>query len=114
MIKRIVLLLTLEALLVATAAEAVVPGKGKRGRNLERAMYYSTQLENDKLSVYGQYGYPVHRIRERFAGKVTERWSYYESGVEFTFDENSRIVKTRNFSPENRRARIERFPESKR
>ncbi len=114
MIKRLVLLATLAAFLGATAAEAVVPGKGKKGRSLERATYYRTCIVNDKLSTYEQYGHPTHRIRERFAGRVTERWTYYDYGVEFTFDENSRIVEKREFRPEDRRAKIERFPATRR
>lgn len=110
MVKRIILLMALAALLGATATEAVTIGKGKRGRNLQRATYYRTQLQNDKLAVYEEYGYPVHRIRERFAGRVTERWTYYELGLEFTFDEESRIVETKTFLPEDRRDGIERFP----
>jgi hypothetical protein len=111
MVKRIIILMALAALLGATAAEAVTAGKGKRGRNLTRSTYYATQLRNDKLAVYEEHGYPVHRLRERCAGRVVERWTYYELGLEFTFDESSTIVATRSFSPEDRRERIERFPE---
>ena len=111
MVKRIILLTALAALLAATAVEAVTAGKGMRGRNLARSTYYVTQLRNDKLAVYEEHGYPVNRIRERCAGRVVERWTYHELGLEFTFDETSTIVETRTFRPEDRRENIERFPE---
>lgn len=110
MVKRIILLMALAALLGTTATQAVTVGKGKRGRNLARSIYYVEQLENDKHAVYEKHGFPVHRLRERCAGRVVERWTYYELGLEFTFDESSRIVETRTFLPEAKRERIERFP----
>lgn len=110
MMKRIILLMALAALLGAAVSEAAVPGKGKRGRNLVRSTYYVNQLTNDKLAVYEEHGFCVNRLRERCAGRVVERWTYYELGIEFAFDENSMIVETRTFRPEDKRGRIERFP----
>ncbi len=110
MFKRIILLVALAALLGATATEAVTPGKGKKGRKYLRHTYYVENLKNDKLAVYEDYGYPVHRLREYGYGRIIERWTYNELGREFVFDENSNLIETKTFWPENRRERIELFP----
>jgi hypothetical protein len=110
MAKRIILLVALAALLGATATEAVTTGKGKKGRKYFRHSYYVANLQNDKLAVYEEYGYPIHRLREYAYGEITETWTYYADGVEFVFDDQSNLVKTRHFSPENRRERFEEFP----
>ena len=110
MAKRIIILLALATLLGATATEAVTPGKGKKGRKYLRYTYYVENLRNDKLAVYEEYGYPVHRLREYGYGRIAERWTYYELGLEFVFDEDSVLLETKTFRPENRRERIERFP----
>jgi len=110
MAKRIILIMALAALLGATATEAVTPGKGKKGRKYLRNSYYVENLQNDKLAVYEEYGFPVHRLRDYGYGRITERWTYYELGLEFTFDESSDLVDTRTFRSENRRERFERFP----
>ena len=111
MVKRIILIMALAALLGATATEAVTPGKGKKGRKYFRQSYYVANLQSDKLAVYEEYGYPTHRLREYAYGEITESWTYYKDGVEFIFDEDSKLTETRTFRPENRRERIERFPQ---
>lgn len=110
MAKRIIILLALATLLGATATEAVTPGKGMKGRKYLRHTYYVQNLRNDKLAVYEEYGYPVHRLREYGYGRVTEHWTYHELGLEFVFDDDSNLVETNAFRPENRRERFERFP----
>jgi hypothetical protein len=110
MAKRIILILALAALLGATATEAVTFERGKKGRRYFRHSYYVENLQNDKLAVYEEYGFPVHRLREYGYGRITERWTYRELGLEFTFDESSNLIDTRSFRPENRRERFERFP----
>jgi len=110
MAKRIILIMALAALLGATATEAVTPEKGKRGRKIFRQSYYVANLQNDKLAVYEEYGYPTHRLREYAYGEITESWTYYADGVEFVFDQDSNLIRTEKFSPENRRERFERFP----
>jgi len=110
MAKRIILIAALAALLGASATEAVTLGKGKKGRNYLRNCYYVQNLQSDKLAVYEEYGWPVHRVRDYGYGRITERWTYYEIGLEFTFDERSNLIETRAFPPENRRGRFERFP----
>lgn len=110
MAKRIILIMALAALLGATATEAVTPGKGKHGRRYFRQSYYVANLQNDKLAVYEEYGYPMHRLRECAYGEITESWTYYEDGLEFVFDKDSNLIKTNTFRPENRRERIDEFP----
>ena len=110
MAKRIIILLALATLLGAAATEAVTLGKGMKGRKYLRHTYYVQNLRNDKLVVYEEYGYPVHRLREYGYGRVTERWTYHELGLEFVFDDDSNLVETNTFRPENRRERFERFP----
>lgn len=110
MARRIILIVALAALLGATATEAVTPGKGKKGRKYFRHSYYVANLQNDKLAVYEEFGYPIHRLREYAYGEITETWTYHADGVEFVFDEDSHLVKTRTFRPENKRERIEQFP----
>ena len=109
MLRRLVLLLTLVALF-ATASEAVTVGKGKRGRRYFRHYRYVQNLQNDKREIYNEYGFPVNRLREYAYGRIREHWTYYEHGLEFVFDEDSKLVKTNKFWPENRRERIEAFP----
>jgi len=110
MLKRIILLAALAALLFASAAEAIVPGKGKQGRKLLRYSYYAQFLQNDKLGVYEEYGYPVHRLRVYGYGEVLEHWIYYDQGVEFIFDEDSYVVQVKEFHPIDKRVRFEEFP----
>jgi hypothetical protein len=110
MAKRIILLVALAALLGATATEAVTPGKGKKGRKYFRHSYYVANLQNDKLAVYEEFGYPIHRLREYAYGEITETWTYYADGVEFVFDRDSNLLRTRTFRPENKRERFEEFP----
>jgi hypothetical protein len=110
MFKRIILLVALAALLGATATEAVTLGKGKKGRKYLRHTYYAVNLRNDKLAVYEEYGYPVHRLREYGYGRIVERWTYYDLGLEFVFDENSVLIETKTQWPEYRRERVDIFP----
>ncbi len=110
MAKRIILIAALAALLGATAVQALTIGEGKHGRRYFRYSYYISQLENDKLAVYEEYGFPVHRLRFYGYGEIKEHWYYYADGIEFVFDQNSMLIETRAIPPENRRERFERFP----
>lgn len=109
MFKRLLLMVTLVALLSATA-DAVTVYRGKRGRRLARHELLVGKWHNDKLRVYQDYGFPVHRLRVEGYGRIHEHWTYYEHGVEFIFDEDHNLVKTRRFWPEDRRARFNRYP----
>lgn len=110
MAKRIILIMALAALLGATAAEATSFEQSKRGRKYLQGVYFVENLQRDMLAVYQQYGYPLHRLRVCGYGRVVERWTYYEVGLEFTFDENSVLLGTRTFWPEDRRERLDRYP----
>ncbi|MBN1884442.1 MAG: hypothetical protein JW876_02815 [Candidatus Krumholzibacteriota bacterium] len=109
MTRRIAFLVAL-LVLVATASQArvIYSYHGKGGRRAVRYANLADKWEGDKLRIYRENGFPVHRIREYGYGRVTEHWTYYELGKEFVFDENSTLVKTRSFWPENRRERFER------
>ncbi|HSG29798.1 MAG TPA: hypothetical protein VLA34_15055 [Candidatus Krumholzibacterium sp.] len=107
MIKRLILVLTLTSLL-ATASEAVTIRRGRAGRAYLRHSLLSMELQNDKLKIYDEYGYPVHRLRVKGYGRILEHWTYYEVGREFIFDEDSRLVEVRKFWPEDRRERFNR------
>lgn len=109
MVKRLVIVLTLTALL-CTASEAVTIRRGKKGRKYLRRFSLVEKLQFDKLRIYEEYGYPVHRLRVYGFGEIREHWRYLEFGIEFVFDEDSRLVDTNRFSPENRRERFERHP----
>jgi hypothetical protein len=106
MVKRLILLLLLAAL-ISTASEAVTIRRGKKGRKYLRRLSLVDNLRNDKLRIYEEYGYPVHRVRVRGYGTVKEYWRYLEIGVEFVFDEDSNLIKRNRFWPENRRERFE-------
>lgn len=107
MIRRLALAIIL-ASLVATNLQAGVYS-GQRGRALCRNAYLVRQWQGDKLEVYNQYGFPVHRLRVRGYGRVLEHWTYHEHGREFIFDQQHRLVEVKTFRPENRRERFERF-----
>jgi len=107
MIKRLILVLTLISLLAATS-EAVTIGKGRRGRSYLRHSLLESKLTSDKLTIYQTHGYPVHRLRVKGYGRVLEHWTYYEIGKEFIFDEDSNLVETKDFWPEDRRERFNR------
>lgn len=104
MIRRLTLALVLVAL-VAGAADAGVY-RGKRGRALCRHTYLVQQWKADKLRIYNEYGYPVHRLRVRAYGEVLEHWTYHEYGREFVFDAEHRLVEVKTFPPEDRREDI--------
>jgi hypothetical protein len=111
MLRRLALAILLAAL-VAGSAEASIY-RGKRGRRYYRRQGLILYLHSDALRVYERYGYPVHRIRVRGIDETLEHWTYYEAGIEFVFDEDQKIVRTRKFFPENRRERFERWDKRK-
>jgi hypothetical protein len=107
MVKRLVFSLAVVALFASTLEATVI--QGTRGRKLLRRQYLVKNWENDKLDVYREYGFPVHRYRVYGYGRVREHWKYNELGMEFVFDDESRLVKTHHFWPEDRRERFKRF-----
>ena len=75
--------------------------RGKKGRKQIRHLLFQEKLSGDKKAVYEEYGYTPHRLRFRALGEVTERWKYYSRGLEFTFDDESNLIATRNFQPQS-------------
>jgi len=113
MAKRIIIFLLASSLLTSSLNASVLymgVYRGKRGRKYLRHVALVQKIKNDKLRVYKEYGFPVHRYRVYAYGRIVEHWKYLKKGVEFVFDENSNLIETRHFWPENRRERIERFP----
>ena len=106
MMKRILIALFLVTLLASSTQAVVI--KGRRGRRVLRYRCLRNRWENDKLRIYNEYGFPVHRYRVRGYGCVTEHWKYYERGFEFVFDDESNLVETNRFWPEDRRERFKR------
>jgi len=74
--------------------------RGEKGRKYVRRMSLRENLTNDKLLIYDCHGYTPHRLAFRFAGKVTERWTYHSLGLQYWFDGESRLIETRHFPPE--------------
>ena len=109
MYRRLILLVALVAIF-ATSTEATSVLRGKRRRKYCRHQALVGSYQNDKLRIYKEYGFPVHRLRVHSYGRIREHWTYYEHGREFVFDDESNLVKTNRFWPENRRERFERFP----
>ncbi|HMA76708.1 MAG TPA: hypothetical protein VKO43_05345 [Candidatus Krumholzibacteriaceae bacterium] len=107
MVKRVVFGLAILALMASASEAAII--RGVRGRRLLRHQYLIKKWTNDKLDVYRKHGFPRHRYRVYGYGRVREHWKYYKLGIEFVFDDESRIVKTSHFWPEDRRERFKRF-----
>ena len=76
--------------------------RGKKGRKYVRHFLLRENLKGDKKAIYEQYGFTPHRLRFDAAGKITERWSYYDEGLEFTFDADSNLLETREINREDR------------
>lgn len=104
MLRRLTLVLLLTALVAGSADASIY--RGKRGRVYCRRQGLILYLHSDALKIYEQYGYPVHRLRIRGIDETQERWTYYEAGKEFFFDEDQKLVRTRDFFPEYKRERI--------
>ena len=76
---------------------------GKRHRKNLRHLMLAGKLKGDKKVVYDKFGYTPHRLRYTMAGETTERWKYFERGIEFTFDDDGNIIEKRRIRKENRR-----------
>lgn len=97
--------------LKAKQAESLLYGKpdvfrytkvrGKQGRKYVRHFLLRGALVGDKKKIFAQYGYTPHRLRSNFGSTITERWKYYKLGLEFTFDDDSNLIETRHFWPED-------------
>ncbi len=107
MVRRVFFGLALIALLTSTSEAITI--RGTRGRRLLRYHNLVNKWENDKLDIYQKHGFPIHRYRVYGYGRVREHWKYLELGIEFVFDDKSRLVDTHRFCPEDRRERFKRF-----
>jgi hypothetical protein len=76
---------------------------GARERSSIRSYLYVKNLTGDKLEIYDAYGYTPYRLRLNEYGVVRERWTYYEVGKEFIFDQCGRLAETHNIGVEHRR-----------
>lgn len=76
---------------------------GARHRSNLRHFLYVKNLTGDKLAVYNEYGYTPNRLRLNEYGEVRERWTYYEHGKVFIFDQEGNIDEERSIPVEKRR-----------
>jgi hypothetical protein len=76
---------------------------GARYRKNVRHLLLAGKLKGDKKLIYEKYGFTFHRLRFNAAGKITERWKYYDEGLEFVFDEDSNLIEERTIMIEHRR-----------
>ena len=105
MLRRLALVVLLIALVAGSADASIY--RGKRGRKYCRRQGLMLYLHSDALKIYEQYGYPIHRLRIRGIDSTQERWTYFEAGREFYFNEDQKLVRTKKFYPEYKRARME-------
>ncbi|MCK4550010.1 MAG: hypothetical protein KAU49_07560 [Candidatus Krumholzibacteria bacterium] len=111
MLRRLALVVLLVALVAGSADASIY--RGRRRRKYCRKQGLVLYMHSDALKIYEKYGYPVHRLRIRGIDSTQERWIYYEAGREFYFDEDQKLVRTKKFFSENKRARIEGNRQSK-
>jgi hypothetical protein len=107
MSKRLALIVILVALVASTANASYY--RGKKGRRYCRRQNLVLKFRNDKLRIYREFGFPVHRKRVRGIDSTLEHWTFYEAGREFIFDDDHNLVRTRKFFPEDRRERFKRW-----
>jgi hypothetical protein len=85
----------------ARPGAAVYYGRGVKGRKYARRLSLRGNLRGDKQRIYDEYGYTPHRLGFNMGGRRTERWKYYGEGIEFTFDDSGKLLKTRRFPSED-------------
>ena len=76
---------------------------GKKERKYLRHFLYVKNLDGDKKAVYDAYGYTPHRVRLNEYGQVKEKWTYYEHGLVFVFDQSQSLLETHEIDIEKRR-----------
>ena len=79
----------------ATKQQNCVSVTGKRNRKNVRHLTLAEELQGDKKKVYQEFGYTPHRLRFAAAGRITERWIYYDKGLFFLFNEDSNLIEQR-------------------
>ena len=72
-----------------------VHGAGNRAKF--RTAYWAAGLEGDMKDIYGRYGYPSARYREQKMGRIEEKWTYLEAGIQFTFS-GSKLTRERKIN----------------
>ena len=77
---------------------------GKRHRKNLRHLMLAEFLKGDKKKVFDKFGYTPHRLRFSAAGVRTERWKYFDEGLEFVFDSDDNLIDKREIPIEHRRA----------
>ena len=77
--------------------------EGAKARKQIRHFLYVKNLQGDKKQVYKQYGFACDRLRvdDGLAG-ITETWTYHRQGLEFTFDDQDRLIETHSIPAEDR------------
>jgi hypothetical protein len=73
-----------------------VPVKGAKERKQVRYARWHLLLDGDQRAIYKREGWPTYRLRESYAGSVTEQWTYADKKVTYVFQGN-RLVDTRLF-----------------
>jgi len=74
--------------------------RGKKGRKYVRYFLLRQNLAGDKKAVFETYGYTPHRLRFDTAGEKTERWTYFNEGLEFVFDDEGNLISERQIARE--------------
>ena len=77
---------------------------GKRYRKNVRHPTLAEELQGDKKQVYQEFGYTPHRLRFSAARQKTERWIYYDQGLSFLFDEDSKLIEKREIPKQGHRS----------
>ena len=77
--------------------------EGKKARKNKRYMLYKKNLRGDKKKIFKRYGYTPNRLRiDHGFDRITETWTYYDRGLEFTFNRDSELVEERRIPVEDR------------
>lgn len=76
---------------------------GKKERKFLRHFLYVKNLDGDKKAVYDEYGYTPYRVRLNEYGRVKEKWTYYEHGLVFVFDQCNALLESHQVEVEQRR-----------
>jgi hypothetical protein len=76
---------------------------GERERKNMRHFLFVKNLTGDMKAVYDEYGYTPHRVRLNEYGQIRQRWTYYEQGLMFEFDQCGALVDSGTVPREARR-----------
>jgi hypothetical protein len=77
--------------------------EGKKARKNYRHKLYLKMLKGDKRAIYKRHGFTPNRLRvDHGFGEITEIWTYHDKGLEFTFDNESRLIERHSIPKEDR------------